>query len=153
MPAQVQRHKRLQPVGCPLPGPDCKPVQSRAKAPPAYGLLLGPPAAQRREEGHRVVTGLQFLDERGTHHHAIGRPLRARTCSAERSPKPAHTGRRDIYTFRPGVWASLSTAYGAGGQTSVDGIDAPDRTDKTLWAISADLPVDRNRGGKATMSH
>jgi len=55
-----------------------------------------------------------------------------------------------IYTFGPGVWASVSGAYGAGGQTSVDRIDAPDRTDKTLWAISAGLPIDRKQGVKAT---
>jgi hypothetical protein len=55
-----------------------------------------------------------------------------------------------IYTFRPGLWASASAAYGAGGQRSVDSIDAPDRTSKTLLAISAGVPIDRKQGVKAT---
>jgi hypothetical protein len=55
-----------------------------------------------------------------------------------------------IYTFQPGLWASVSAAYGTGGQTSVDNVDTPDRISKTLFAISAGAPIDRKQGVKAT---
>ena len=55
-----------------------------------------------------------------------------------------------IYTFKPGFWASVSAAYGTGGQTSVDNVDALDRISKTLMGISAGLPIDRQQGIKAT---
>lgn len=55
-----------------------------------------------------------------------------------------------IYTFKPGLWASASAAYGAGGQRSVDNVDAPDRTSKTLLALSAGVPIDRQQGIKVT---
>lgn len=53
-----------------------------------------------------------------------------------------------VYTFRPGLWASLSGAYGAGGRNKVDGERRGQRTDKTLWALSAGLPIDSGQGIK-----
>jgi hypothetical protein len=53
-----------------------------------------------------------------------------------------------IYTFRPGLWASLSGAYGAGGGTTVDGVSSRDRLDKTIWAVSVGLPVTSKQGIK-----
>jgi hypothetical protein len=52
-----------------------------------------------------------------------------------------------IYTFRPGLWTSLSGAYGGGGRPSVDGTDG-DRQKNYLWAVSFGLPIDRRRGVK-----
>ena len=51
-----------------------------------------------------------------------------------------------IYNFKPGLWASLSAAYGIGGQSKIDGVKAGDRVGKRLWAVSAGLPVDRKQG-------
>ena len=53
-----------------------------------------------------------------------------------------------IYTFRPGLWASLSGAYGNGGVSKIDGVDLRDRIDKTLWAFSLGFPVTQKQGIK-----
>ena len=53
-----------------------------------------------------------------------------------------------IYTFRPGLWASLSGAYGGGGRSSIDGLPLSDRTEKYLLALSLGLPIDRRQGVK-----
>jgi hypothetical protein len=53
-----------------------------------------------------------------------------------------------IYTLRPGLWVSLSGAYGAGGSTRVDGDRSDDRLKKTLWAFSFGFPIDRRQGFK-----
>ena len=53
-----------------------------------------------------------------------------------------------IYTFRPGLWASLSLGYGDGAASTIDGVDRNDRQSNFLWAISVGLPIDRQHGLK-----
>ena len=53
-----------------------------------------------------------------------------------------------LYTFRPGLWASLSTAYGAGAESTVDGIETGDEVGKVLWAASFGFPINRTQGIK-----
>jgi hypothetical protein len=53
-----------------------------------------------------------------------------------------------IYTFRPGLWASLSGAYGFGAQTTVDGVRNRAEQRNVLWAASFGFPIDRRQGVK-----
>jgi len=53
-----------------------------------------------------------------------------------------------IYTFRPGLWMSLSAAYGGGARSTIDGIEAGDQIGKFLWAASFGFPIDRRQGFK-----
>ena len=53
-----------------------------------------------------------------------------------------------IYTFRPGFWTSLSAAYGAGAQSTIDGVESADRIGKFLWALSFGFPINRQQGVK-----
>jgi hypothetical protein len=53
-----------------------------------------------------------------------------------------------IYTFRPGLWASLSAAYGGGAQSTIDGATANDRIGKFLWSVAFGFPVNRRQGFK-----
>jgi hypothetical protein len=53
-----------------------------------------------------------------------------------------------IYTFRPGLWASISGAYGGGAKSTIDGVDSPDRIGKFLWAASFGIPINRRQGIK-----
>ena len=53
-----------------------------------------------------------------------------------------------VYTFRPGLWASLSAAWGEGGQSTISGQSSGDKIEKALWAISVGLPVTRRQGIK-----
>jgi hypothetical protein len=53
-----------------------------------------------------------------------------------------------IYTFRPGLWASVSTAYGGGAQSTIDGIELSDKTGKYLWALSLGFPITPRQGVK-----
>jgi len=53
-----------------------------------------------------------------------------------------------IYTFRPGLWTSLSAAYGGGARSTIDGVEAGDRTGKFLWAASFGFSIDRRQGFK-----
>jgi len=53
-----------------------------------------------------------------------------------------------IYTFRPGLWASLSAAYGSGARSILDGIEGNDRQGNLLWAASMGFPIDRRHGFK-----
>ena len=53
-----------------------------------------------------------------------------------------------IYTFRPGFWASVSAAYGSGGGSTIDGIEADDEIGKFLWAASFGFPISRQQGVK-----
>lgn len=53
-----------------------------------------------------------------------------------------------IYTFRPGLWVSLSGAYGDGARSKVGGVQKADETSKTLWAISVGLPINPRNGIK-----
>ena len=48
-----------------------------------------------------------------------------------------------IHTFRPGLWLAASAGYGAGGQTSVNGVKSNNRKENVGWAISAGYPIAR----------
>lgn len=51
-----------------------------------------------------------------------------------------------IYTFRPGLWASLSSAYGDGAEPTISGVPGDAETSNWLSAISAGLPISRSQG-------
>lgn len=53
-----------------------------------------------------------------------------------------------IYTVRPGLWVSLSTAYGDGGEPTISGVPKDSETENWLSAISVGLPVSRSQGIK-----
>ena len=53
-----------------------------------------------------------------------------------------------IYTFRLGLWASLSAAYGGGAKSEIDGVELADRTEKWLLAASFGFPLSRLQGVK-----
>lgn len=53
-----------------------------------------------------------------------------------------------IYTFRPGLWMSLSTAYGDGAEQSIGGVSKDISTENWLGAISVGLPLSRSDGLK-----
>lgn len=55
-----------------------------------------------------------------------------------------------IYTFKPGLWASLSGAYGVGGRVQIDGENSGERVGKVLLAGSVGLPITRKQGVKFT---
>jgi hypothetical protein len=67
----------------------------------------------------------------------------------EQDPLPALQGHL-IYTFRPGLWASLSAAYGAGAESTIDGVEAGDEVGKYLIAASFGYPINRRQGLKLT---
>lgn len=53
-----------------------------------------------------------------------------------------------IYTFRPGLWASISTAYGWGGEATVNGDAKNNPSGNWLSALSFGFPIDRRHGFK-----
>jgi hypothetical protein len=53
-----------------------------------------------------------------------------------------------IYTFRPGLWASVSSAYGWGGEASVNGDAKHNPSGNWLTAVSFGFPIDRRQGVK-----
>ena len=53
-----------------------------------------------------------------------------------------------IYTFHPGVWASVSAGYDYGGRSTVDGTSKDDRKQNLAWAFSFGFPVSRHLGAK-----
>ena len=53
-----------------------------------------------------------------------------------------------IYTFRPGLWASLSTAYGTGWDTTVNEVEKELEIDKWITALSVGIPINRQQGLK-----
>jgi len=50
-----------------------------------------------------------------------------------------------IYTFRPGLWASFSTAYGWGGEATINGKAKNDTAGNWLNSLSLGVPVDRKQ--------
>jgi len=56
-----------------------------------------------------------------------------------------------IYSFKPGLWASLSTAYGTGGQAKVDSVAKNNLSGNWLSALSLGIPIDRRQGVKITL--
>jgi hypothetical protein len=55
-----------------------------------------------------------------------------------------------VYTFRPGLWASLGTAYGWGGEATVDGEAKNNPTGNWLTSLSFGFPISRKQGFKVT---
>lgn len=55
-----------------------------------------------------------------------------------------------IYTFRPGLWTSVSTAYGWGGEATVNGDAKNNPSGNWLTALSFGFPIDRRQGIKIT---
>jgi len=53
-----------------------------------------------------------------------------------------------IYTFRPGLWTSLSTAYGWGGEATVNGDAKKNPSGNWLTALSFGFPVTSTQGVK-----
>ncbi|MEJ2603400.1 MAG: transporter [Gammaproteobacteria bacterium] len=51
-----------------------------------------------------------------------------------------------IHTFRPGLWASLSTGYGDGADPTVGGVPKDARTENWLSAITVGLPISGTQG-------
>jgi len=56
-----------------------------------------------------------------------------------------------IYSFKPGLWASLSTAYGTGGQAKVDSVAKNNLSGNWLSALSFGIPIDRRQGVNITL--
>lgn len=53
-----------------------------------------------------------------------------------------------IYTFRPGLWASVSTAYGDGADFYVNRVDKDLKVENWLSAVSFGVPINRQNGLK-----
>ena len=55
-----------------------------------------------------------------------------------------------IYTVRPGLWMSASTAYGSGANPTISGVKGDSETRNWLTALSLGVPIDRSQGLKFT---
>jgi len=53
-----------------------------------------------------------------------------------------------VHTFRPGLWASLSAAYGEGAVATIDGVKNSNEQANFLWAASVGIPLTRQQGIK-----
>jgi hypothetical protein len=53
-----------------------------------------------------------------------------------------------IYAFKPGLWASISTGYGWGGEGTVNGDAKNNPSGNWLTALSFGFPIDRRQGVK-----
>jgi hypothetical protein len=53
-----------------------------------------------------------------------------------------------VYTFRPGLWAGASAAYGYGGESTINGVAKDDRKSDVAWALSVAYPVSKAVGVK-----
>jgi hypothetical protein len=56
-----------------------------------------------------------------------------------------------IYSFKPGLWASLSTAYGTGGEAKVDSVAKNNLSGNWLTSLNLGIPIDRKQGVKITL--
>jgi hypothetical protein len=56
-----------------------------------------------------------------------------------------------VYTFRPGLWASVSTGYGWGGESTVNGDAKNNPSGNWLTALSLGIPIDRKQGVKIVL--
>jgi hypothetical protein len=50
-----------------------------------------------------------------------------------------------IYSFKPGLWASLSTGYGTGGRIKIDQEKTAFEVDNWLWAASFGAPIGKTQ--------
>jgi len=55
-----------------------------------------------------------------------------------------------IYTIRPGLWVSASTAYGSGWQSTVNGLPKDNKSANWVTALSAGYPLSRTQGLKVS---
>jgi len=55
-----------------------------------------------------------------------------------------------IYDFKPGLWVSLSTAYGTGGRVYLENTKTPFEVDNWLWAASFGFPIGKTQSVKLT---
>jgi hypothetical protein len=55
-----------------------------------------------------------------------------------------------IYDFKPGLWVSLSTAYGSGGQVILEKEKTAFEVDNWLWAASFGFPIGKTQSVKLT---
>ena len=55
-----------------------------------------------------------------------------------------------IYSIRAGLWASVSTGYGWGGESTVNGDAKNNPSGNWLTALSVGVPIDRKQGVKIT---
>jgi hypothetical protein len=55
-----------------------------------------------------------------------------------------------IYSFKPGIWASISTGYGAGGRIIIDREKTAFEVDNWVWAASFGIPIGRSQSLKLT---
>jgi hypothetical protein len=55
-----------------------------------------------------------------------------------------------IYTFRPGLWTSFSTAYGTGANATISGVPKDVVSRNRLTALSMGLPISRRQGLQLT---
>lgn len=55
-----------------------------------------------------------------------------------------------IYTFRPGFWTSVSTAYGKGAEPTISGVAKDVESRNWLSALSMGLPISSRQGVKLT---
>jgi hypothetical protein len=53
-----------------------------------------------------------------------------------------------IYSFKPGLWASISTGYGWGGEGTINGDAKNNPSGNWLTALSFGFPIDRRQGVK-----
>jgi hypothetical protein len=53
-----------------------------------------------------------------------------------------------VYTFRPGLWASVSAGYGYGGKSTLNGLEKNDHRESLAWALSVGFPITRYLGVK-----
>jgi hypothetical protein len=58
-----------------------------------------------------------------------------------------------IYTFRPGLWTSLSAAYGGGARSTIDGVEKDDQIGKSIVALSLGIPINPRNGLKFAYLH
>ncbi len=56
-----------------------------------------------------------------------------------------------VYTFKPGLWASLGMAYGIGGEAKVNDIAKNNLSGNWLSALSFGFPIDRRQGIKVSL--
>jgi len=55
-----------------------------------------------------------------------------------------------VYNFKPGLWASISSGYGSGGQIHIDQTKTAFEVDNWVWAASMGVPVAKNQSIKLT---
>jgi len=55
-----------------------------------------------------------------------------------------------VYTFKRGLWASVSAGYGFGGESSINGVSRDDKNDNYFWALTVSAPVARYQNIKLT---